>query len=223
MSLIGAFCVATVISAVVLAYYYSQAWHITKQRFAQAVAVVQGKPIESLIEKKEPAKAGPEGESEQPSYAQLQEAWALKTRDQELREQALRGEVDRMQRDRSSVSEDKKRLEQLYKTIVDTLDDRDKGEKAKGREENIAILESLKPKQAKELLAKMIERKEMDDVVVILSAMPESKRAKIIAEFKSPETDQIDDILRRIREGLPKTRAIEDMKKKVQSPSGTGQ
>src|ERR1700722_8865748 len=144
MSLLGAICVATVVSAVVLAYYYAQAWHVTNQRRVEAVGIVQGKPPEAFVEKPKPTKAKADSESEQPSFDQMQEAWALKTRDLELREQSLRGEVERMQRDRLSVTDDKKKLEQLYKTFVAAIDDVDKGERAKGREQVRAMLESIK-------------------------------------------------------------------------------
>ena len=50
----------------------------------------------------------------------------------------------------------------------------------------------------------MLDQKEVDDVVALLSGMTEGKRAKIIAEFKTPaEIDEIGDVLRRIRQGAP--------------------
>ena len=223
MSLLGAFCAATVLSAVVLAYYYAQAWHVTKQRLVEAVGIVQGKPPEAFVDKPKPTKANTNDDSEQPSYTQMQEAWALKTRDLELREQSLRGEKERMQRDRLSVTDDKKKLGDLYKTFVAKIDDVDKGERAKGREQVRATLESIKPKQAKVFLSQMLEKNEIDDVVLILSAMPEGKQAKIIAEFTTKEeAEQIGNVLRLIRSGQPKTQMSDEAKKKLQSSPGTG-
>ena len=67
----------------------------------------------------------------------------------------------------------------------------EKGAAATGREDARRTLETLKPKQAKELIAQMLEGKEIDEVVMLLAGMPEGKRAKIIAEFKTPaETEQ---------------------------------
>ena len=61
-----------------------------------------------------------------------------------------------------------------------------KGAAATGSEDVRRTLETIKPKQAKELLVLMLEQKEMDDVVVLMAGMPDGKRAKIIAEFKTP-------------------------------------
>ena len=62
----------------------------------------------------------------------------------------------------------------------------------------------------------MLDQKEIDDVVVLLSGMTEGKRAKIIAEFKTPaEVDQIGEVLRRIRQGAPAVNKAENTEKKL--------
>ena len=69
----------------------------------------------------------------------------------------------------------------------------------------------------------MLAKNETDDVVLILTAMPESKQSKIIAEFKDKnESEQIESVLRQIRAGQPKTRVSDEAKKKLQSPSAAG-
>jgi hypothetical protein len=63
-------------------------------------------------------------------------------------------------------------------------------------------LESLRPSQAKELIQEMLSRNEQDQVVILLQGMNNSKRARIIGEFRTPEeTAKIADILKQLREG----------------------
>ena len=64
------------------------------------------------------------------------------------------------------------------------------------------IWENIKPKLAKELILKMIDADEKEEVVGIFASMPIPKQAKIVSEFKTEdEQKKLDDILRRIREG----------------------
>jgi len=67
-------------------------------------------------------------------------------------------------------------------------------------------LQTIKPKQAKELLVQMLENNEIDQVVLLLSGLSETKRAKILAEFKTPdENKRLSEVLRLIRQGQPGT------------------
>jgi hypothetical protein len=50
----------------------------------------------------------------------------------------------------------------------------------------------------------MLDEKKLDEVVVLLSAMPDARRAKIVGEFKTAEDKQrIGEVLRRIGDGVP--------------------
>jgi len=73
------------------------------------------------------------------------------------------------------------------------------------------------------LLAQMLQQKELDDVVTLMTTMSDGKRAKIIAEFKTPEEiKQMDEILRRVRQGQPGAGAAENTQKQLQPPKGPG-
>ena len=65
---IAAVCVATVIAAVVLIAFYAQSWKVNRERFVQAVAILQGKSPESLLPPPPPKK---ENDNEQPAYDQV--------------------------------------------------------------------------------------------------------------------------------------------------------
>ncbi len=101
------------------------------------------------------------------------------------------------------------------------LDDLNNNASATGTENVLQTLQTLKPKQAKELLAQRLEKGDIDVVAKFLSNMSDSKRAKIIAEFKTAtEMEQIGEVLDRIRQGQPTAGMIDETGKKLQPPRG---
>jgi hypothetical protein len=200
-TLIAAVSVATVIAAGILAAYYTRAWQLDREKLLVMLAVAQGADVGQILRGQA---GGEEAGGEQPSYEEILEARAAKTRNLELREQALRSALQHLQSEERKLADGRKQFQQLRESFQGELAAMEKGAAAAGREDARRTLESIKPKQAKELVAHMLENKELDEVVILLAAMPEAKRAKILAEFKTPaEIDQISEVLRRIRQGLP--------------------
>ncbi len=214
------FCVATLISQVVIAAYLSFAWGLDRERIAMAVAVARGVAV---VEKD-----GADGEadqvaSEQVSYEEVLKERAVKVRYLELREEALANGLAQLAFEQRKLAGDRKQFAEQKTTFETELATLESGAKAQGIDENRRTLETIKPKQAKEQLMLMLEKKELDKVVVLLAAMTDSKRAKIAGEFKSPEeAEKLSSILREIREGLPKTAIVEETQEKMQPPKATG-
>ncbi|MGA2619062.1 MAG: hypothetical protein ABSF26_15750 [Thermoguttaceae bacterium] len=198
---LAALCVATVIAALILTTYYARAWQLNREKLLEMLAVARGA--------ERPAAAGPHGgpaetAPEQLAYGQVLEARALKARDIDLREQALRGGVQQLQAEQRKLAEEKNRIQQARQGFQQELSTLQKGAAAAGLEDARRTLETIDPKQAKDLLAQMLEKSEIDEVVMLLEGMTESRRAKIIAEFSTPdEMQQVGEVLRRIRRGLP--------------------
>ncbi len=208
------FCVATVIAAVILAAYFSHAWQLNREKLIQMLAIAQGVDLAAIGQKSREDQEEPS--TEQVSYRQILEERAVKTRNLELREQSLHGAVAMAQAQARTLAEEKKRLLALREGFQGDLASLEKGAVANGRDDARRTLEALKPKQAKVLLAQMLDQKELDDVVTLLSGMTEGKRAKIIAEFKTQaEVDEIGDVLRRIRQGAPAANVAESNEKKM--------
>ena len=91
------------------------------------------------------------------------------------------------------------------------------GSVASGKDEVRNTLENLKPKQAKALILEMLNKKEIDDVVTLLSPMPDAKRAKIFGEFKTDEEmEQLSEVLRRIRIGSPTANVPENTRQQLE-------
>ena len=114
-------------------------------------------------------------------------------------------------------------MQSVRDDLQSKLDEMDASAAATGLENVRQTLQSLKPKQAKELIAQRLEKGDIDVVVKLLTDMPDSKRAKIIAEFKTvTEMEQIGEVLDRIRQGQPAKGLIDETGKKLQPPKGPG-
>jgi hypothetical protein len=214
VSLLVYTCVATVIAAAILAGYYGRAWHLNREKLIQMLAIAQGVDLAALREQARGDREEPS--MEQVSYGQILETRAVKTRNLELREQALRSGLQHLQVDQHQLAEEKKRLGGLREGFEGKLLAMQNGAVANGREDTRRTLETIKPKQAKELLVQMLDQKEMDEVVVLMSGMTDAKRAKIIAEFRSPsEVESLGEVLRRIRQGMPAASMAENTQKQI--------
>jgi hypothetical protein len=207
ISLIGGallyFSLATMIAEAVMAGYVWSKWNLDRDKIAQLVSVARGL---------EPAAAPPaapapprdEAAAEQVAFTQVLELRAMKDKNLELREQALADAIGKLRADQQKLVDDEKRY-RLERTDFETkLAATAKGANAAGQEEVRRILLAIKPKQAKEFLQAMLDNKELDAVVSLLSEMADGRRAKILGEFKTPEdTKKIEEVLRQIRKGVP--------------------
>ena len=148
---------------------------------------------------------------EEPSYQDWIDRRATLFRDLELREQALDNAVARLNVERRQLADDQKTFVRIREAFQTQLAASKAEAEGQGIETLGSILESIKPQQAKDQILDMLENDEMDKVVVLLNAMTGSKRAKVIAEFKSEtESKKVSEILRRIGEGEPVASAAEE-------------
>ena len=220
VTLVAAACVATVIAAVVLIAFYARSWKVDHDRFVQAVAILQGKSPESLLPPPPPKK---ESDSEQPAYDQFLAAQGLKARDLEQRELTVRANIQQFQEELNKIVEERKRVQSVRDDLQAKLDDLNTSAAAAGTENVLQTLQTVKPKQAKDLLQLRLDKGDIDVVVKLLTDMSDSKRSKIIAEFKTEtEMEQIGEVLDRIRQGQPTAEMVDETGKKLQPPRGPG-
>ena len=145
-------------------------------------------------------------------------AYVLKyhVRDLELREQALDSGLQQIRAEQQKLADDKESYDRLRTAFDNQLKELNDGSQATGRENIRLIWENIKPKQAKEQILQMVQAGQQNDVVAIMSAMPISKRAKIIGEFKSEEeSKKLQEILDLIRRGMPEQQVIENTQQQV--------
>jgi hypothetical protein len=213
------FALGTVIAQGIVVAYLCSSGRVDAEKLVQVLAVLQGtRPAEGpaavVAAKDEPALAAV-------PYEQVLEARAVKDKNLQFREMALAGAVAQLKTDQRQLADAEKRYQQQLAGFNARLQAVAQGAKTTGRDEVRRILESLKPKQAKELVVGMLDNKEDDEVVVLLSGMSDSKRAKLLGEFKTPEeTKKIDEVLRRIRQGVPEAPLAERAKEQLQ-PTGS--
>jgi len=215
------FALGTVIAQGIVVGYLHFSGRLDAEKIAQVLAVLQGiTPVEGRSAgqtmKKEPAGEGV-------PYEQVLEARAVKDKNLELRELALANALAQLKTQQRQLAEGQKRYTQQLADFNSRLETVAKGAKTAGRDKVTGILESIKPKQAKEFVLGMLENKEEDEVVLLLSGMSDSKRAKLLGEFKTPEENKkIEAVLRRIREGVPEAPLAERAKGQLKQPGSAG-
>jgi hypothetical protein len=206
LTLLVYFCTATLIAECLFAGWLWSAWHLDRARLAQAVAALQGGPGPSAAAEAPAQAKPPETPAEQPSYQEILDRRAVKVRDLELRELSLRGALDQFKVQQRQLADAEKRVQDQTAQFASQVKSLKEGAEAAGREVVLGTLQTIKPKQAKELLVQMLENNEIDQVVLLLSGLSETKRAKILAEFKTPdENKRLSEVLRLIRQGQPGT------------------
>jgi hypothetical protein len=83
-------------------------------------------------------------------------------------------------------------------------------------------IESLQPKAAKDQLLKILDSPDLppdvalNQVVTIFKNMAVDKRKKIVEEFKTADSQRLQDILRQIRLGMPEVNVLQDTRVKLQ-------
>jgi hypothetical protein len=218
---IAAVCVASVISAAALVFYYAQSWKVTKERAGQAMAILQGTNPADLLPPPPPKKP----DAEQPGYEKLLAEHDLQRLQVDQREAMIRAMIRQYQDQLDKVETERKRVQSVSDDLQAKLDEMKNGANNAGMTTVQDTLEKLKPKQAKELIVQRWDKGDYDVVATLLANMSDGKRAKIIAEFKtsSPEDmEKIGAILNRIRQGQPAAELADETEKKLQPPKGRG-
>ncbi len=207
LSLVGWFCVATVLALAGGIGYLWSAGHLDREKISGMIAIAQGlQPAHPPVTSDGDATE----DVDQPALEDFVLARAIKTRDLELREQQLTNNIADLKSKQAKLFDEDDRYQRMKSAFKAELESLKEGALAEGQEHARLILENLKPKQAKEQLMLMIERQEEAAVVSLLNAMPVAKRAKILNEFKvDKETEAMSQILKLIRDGVPQVPLVD--------------
>jgi hypothetical protein len=213
---IAYFCIATLLAqAAMLGYLSSKGW-LDRQRLSLAAAVLR----DGELPKAAPSLAASDGTAASVTLADIEAARAMRLRQFELREQATQNVLAQVRFETDQLTQAKERFDRVYQKLQEQLGKDKVTAITRGNENARLLLESIKPKQSKELIMEMLKADEIDVVVTLFDAMPIAKRAKIAAEFKTEEeTKKLDEILRRTRQGLPDTAIIEETRKALEQPA----
>jgi hypothetical protein len=215
--LVAAVCVATVIAAALAFGYLRSRGKLDEKTIQRLIAVANG--IEATPARPSRAGATDDTAPEQASLEDVARERALKSRDIELREQALNESVATVKTEYAKLVDEKDRYERIKAAFRAQLDQLREGALAENRETARLIIENMKAKQAKEQILRMVQEGEMKDVIKILSLMPTDKRKKIVGEFKTEEEAQtLAEILKEIRQGVPETNLVDEAEKALDQP-----
>jgi hypothetical protein len=202
VTLLVYFCAATLLAQVIIFAYLWSTWQLNREKVIQMLAIAQGI---DLLGAQEDFESGQDTvPPEQLSYQDWIDQRATMFRDLELREQALNKALSRLKFGEQQLADDQRKNKQMIVDFEARLLALSEGAEAEGRQAISRILESLKPAQAKDLILRMLDNDEIDEVVVIIGEMAERKRASILGQFKTePESEKISEVLRLLREGEP--------------------
>ena len=202
---IAYFCIATVLAQGALFGYLWSRGILNQEKLTQMAWVARGESPggKRNADKHDAPKATV-------TLADIEASRSLRLRQLELREQAAHNVLKQVRFETEDLTITKERFDRVYEAFKKQLGQDKVAAIARGNENARLLLESIKPKQSKELIMEMLKADEIDEVVTLFEAMPIAKRAKIAAEFKTEEeTKKLDEILRRIRKGLPDSALIE--------------
>lgn len=192
---------------------------LSQDRLGKVVALLQGQELPPP-----PAETKSKSESAPPTPDDVLLLRAAKLRDIELREAALENRADQVKFEQANLGYERDRYTQTKGSFDAELGTLREGAKAASLQNARALLESLKPKQAKDQVLRMMEAGDVDKVVQILSGMGLSKQAKIFAEFKTEEeSKKLAEILMRIRDGVPIVPLVEQTANELQHSQADGE
>ena len=210
---LAAFCVATVLTQVILLSYFLIMGTLNRSSAIQLIALVNGIDV-SGMRLQEIYRQGEE--YEQPSYDEILAQRKMTSLDMDIRlrsQQEFRDELSTMLAD---LRKDQDRFSDRLLAFRNELNELGEEAQENGLEDVQRTLQSLDPEQAKEQLLIMYDDKRIDDVVTILQAMSTDARKDILAEFTTPDdVDILADVLRRISEGMPVSSLIKETNEKL--------
>lgn len=214
------FCVATLLTVGGGLGYLWATGKITGDKAFKILAVIHNvELVDPEADQKLVAKETPE----EMSYLDLEKLREIRSRDLELKIVAMNKGIEDLRWRRQQLAEEKTRHERI-KNAFDTKLAELSGESTRqGFANNRQLWETIPPSLVKQQIMAMVEKNEIDDVVVILADMPNVKKGKIVTTFKAPdEVEVMDEILRKIRKGFPTKPIIDQASAELRSaPAAT--
>lgn len=195
------FAIATVVAQGIMFTYSWFAWDMTWQRAQDTLAVAKGEVnIETPLDLE---KLEEEITEERPSFQDILQARALKTRDFELRDEALSQAKGILHQQQDSYLQELETLNVAKNGFERQVTDFETRSQGEGLEQNIAMISGIDTSLAKIQLLNMYNNDQKEDLINIIKGMEPQKCVEIMDEFKTKEDEKaLADILRRIRDGF---------------------
>ncbi len=202
------FCVATVITQLILLIYFAFVGSLSRETGVKVVGLLNGIDI-SGARLQQVLKAAED--REQPDFEEILESRRREGMNMDLR-------IRSQQQAKNELSEALETLiveTTVMDARVESFNEEKERVKAGFREEGALerqrTIQALEPDAAKDQLLRIYDDDKIDEVVNIIQDMPIDKRQEILAEFETDaDKDKLYEILRRIGDGLPMTKLIDE-------------
>lgn len=195
------FAIATLIAQTILLGYFWFSWGVNWKRGQDATAVLRGNAtIETVIDLENVAQQVPK---EQPSFEEILQARALKTRDFELRGETLSQGKAMLRQRQETFAKESETFSIARIGFERQVADYETRSQSEGLEQNIAMIQGLTPELAKVQLLRMYHENEMESLIDIIKGMELRNCTKILNIFTTKDDEaKLAEIFRRIRDGF---------------------
>jgi len=210
-SAFAAFCVATVLTQVILTGYFASQGGLNAESMTKLLALmngidITGNRLQQILRESE--------DREQPDFDEILESRKLQSYDMDIRLRSQKEYRDELNTMLAELRTERDRFDERLTSFRRELEEIREGVQKEGLQDVQRTLQALDPDQAKQQLLIMYDDERIDDVVTIVQAMSTDKRKDILAEFVSKdEADKLAEILRRISEGMPTSSLIDKASK----------
>lgn len=217
-SMIGWSCFASMIALAIIAGYGWSQGYLAPERVQTMLAVARGTEMISKHDAERMSKQT--ASADRPSLVAIDMQRAAMSGELEMRENIVRDMYNEFKKLQRALEEEKERFNTYADSFKKSLSaERDKAI-TDGQRQFQAIVDSMKPRQAKEQLLIKFKEDKVDIVVNTLRNMDEVKRAKVLAEFKASEDQEtLAKILEFIRS--PKVEKYDQALKSLEAPAGS--
>ena len=209
-AVVGYTCVATVITIAAGAGYLLQSGQLTDEKMFRIMAILHNVDLEKMAASQAPK----EGDvpDEEPSYDQLQRHRQLSSRDFEVRNQTLNTSVATFLAKLDLLTIERQQYSELADNLKSRLEQTREEARNAGLTRARQDIEQLKPAVAKDLLMKMNEDGNLDQVVLLLTEMSQTAITDILQKFRTvKDLEFLDAIHQKLIQGYPETPVIDQV------------
>lgn len=197
------FCVATVITLALAIGYFWHTEQLTSEKMFRIVALLQDVDMQQLAAA-EQKKDSDEVPPEEASLKEVMHHQQVQDRNFEVKLLALRSGKQEFDKSLQELNEQRDRYDRMVQDTQIRLNQQKELTTQQNVARVVSQLEQVKPDVGKDALMKWIDEDRMDDAILLMGRMSESKLAKILKTFQTDkELSKLHDIHRRIISGGP--------------------
>ncbi len=219
-SLIGYVSTGTVLALLIGVGYLWQSDVLSDDKMFRMAAVFHDVDWDAITAEQSPAEQ--KIPTEEISINEVDRMREVKLRNYEVKQNALKMAREEFDYSFRQISEATARFDKHAKEIENRLQQQGELSTKENMTAVVNHLQVIKPKEAKELLFMFLEEQGGEkDVILLLKAMQNSKRKKVLQQFKTPdELEKLHRIQRLMLAGYPEKQVIDAMLEQVRLPNG---